>query len=244
MFPTACVYCFFCFAFLFFGASSGYSASLTIAPTRIEIPAPQPGGIITLQNNEDHPVAVQMRLFRWTHDSAGQEKLDPKPSMVAVSPPLVKIPPKARYSIRVVRLSTEPLLQEEAYRLYIDEIPTSSKNVGNQVSIAMRYNLPVIFMPSGHHHEKLIGFVEKKGGRTVLVLRNEGTRYAHISAIKLQQGTVNVDIPVQGTNTVLAHSSRTFDVSQEISRFKKGHPLTISIEHKGDKAPFQVPFSF
>ena len=104
-----------------FAASGASAASLQVAPVLLEVVAPGAAATVTLRNNGAKPIATQVRVFRWTQE-AGGERLEPTDDVVA-SPPAVELQPAQDYVARVVRVTKKPVEGEEAYRLFIDELP-------------------------------------------------------------------------------------------------------------------------
>src|ERR1051325_6493292 len=90
-------------------------ASIRVSPVLAEVRAPAGATALTLRNDNDRPIDVQIRAFGW-NQSNGVERLEPTTD-VAVSPPLTTVPAGAEYTIRVVRVSRRSLDGEESYRV-------------------------------------------------------------------------------------------------------------------------------
>ncbi|MFL5337926.1 MAG: hypothetical protein ACJ8H8_33350, partial [Geminicoccaceae bacterium] len=46
------------------------AASLSVAPTRVELGPDDPAGVVTLQNNAAEPAMVQVQTFAWPRSAA------------------------------------------------------------------------------------------------------------------------------------------------------------------------------
>src|SRR5438270_3421697 len=101
--------------------SAAHGATLQVGPALIEVLAPGAASTLTLRNNGEKPINVQVRVFRWSEEN-GQERLEATDDVIA-SPPAVTLAPKVDYVARVVRVSKQPPVGEEAYRLLVDELP-------------------------------------------------------------------------------------------------------------------------
>lgn len=102
-------------------------------------------GTISLRNEGPQPATVQIRVFRWRQDAAGRDLLESTTDVVA-SPPAATLTPGANYVVRVVRVATAPPRGEEAYRLLIDELPTTSRPPPGRVALLVRQSVPVFFV--------------------------------------------------------------------------------------------------
>src|SRR5256885_668905 len=101
--------------------SAAQAASLQVAPVSLEVRAPGAATTITLRNEGTEPLNAQIRVFRWVQ-TGSEEKLVPTDDVVA-SPPLTTLAPKTDYTVRLVRVTKQPLSGGESYRLFVDEIP-------------------------------------------------------------------------------------------------------------------------
>jgi P pilus assembly chaperone PapD len=102
---------------------------------------------VTLRNNGAKPIATQIRVFRWIQE-AGRERLEPTEDVVA-SPPAVELQPAQDYVARVVRVTKKPVEGEEAYRLFIDELPEAPQGQ-RTVNLVVRHSIPLFFDAPGN----------------------------------------------------------------------------------------------
>lgn len=125
------------------------AAVLQLAPIPIEVQAPDRAGVLTLGNRASAEATVQVRAFRWTQQG-GEDRLEPTQE-IAVSPPLAVVPAGQSLTVRVVRLAAAPPQAEEAFRIWVDELPVGREGrpPDSTLRIVMRYSLPVFFEPAG-----------------------------------------------------------------------------------------------
>lgn len=90
----------------------------------MEVLSPAAAATFTLHNEGTSPLNAQIRVFRWSQVN-GEEKLEPTTDVVA-SPPIAALAPKTDYTIRIVRVSKQPVATGETYRLFVDEIQIPS----------------------------------------------------------------------------------------------------------------------
>lgn len=106
-------------AFLLCGVPSN-ATSVRVAPTMADLLAPDSATTFNLRNEDDRPINVQIRIFRWTQDG-GKDHLAPTADVVA-SPPSQTLGVNADYVVRVVRVTKKPVSGEESYRVVVDEL--------------------------------------------------------------------------------------------------------------------------
>src|SRR4029079_18185549 len=98
---------------------------------------------LTLTNTGIKPINVQIRVFRWSQ-ADGVETLQPTKDVVA-SPPATSLTPGTDYTIRVLRIAKAPVAGEEAYRIFVDELPSPEPRNPDTVRLVLRYSIPVFF---------------------------------------------------------------------------------------------------
>ena len=131
-------------ALVAFAASAPASAgSLQVAPVLVDVAAPGAASTVTLRNEGTTPINAQIRVYRWSLVN-GKEQLEPTDDVVA-SPPSVTLSPKGQYVTRIVRVSKQPVVGEESYRLLVDQLPDLSQQRNGAVNLLVRYSIPVFF---------------------------------------------------------------------------------------------------
>jgi fimbrial chaperone protein len=115
----------------------------------------------------------------------GKDDLKPTRKVVA-SPPMATLAPKSSQSIRVVRVSKEPVAGEESYRLLIDEIidPATAPKVG--VAVQMRYSVPV-FVESAEGKPASVAVTAEMAGNSLRIKAvNSGGMFAQAADVSLE----------------------------------------------------------
>ncbi len=158
-----------------------------MAPVSIEVPAPGAAATLQLRNVGTAPLNAQIRVFRWVQKN-GQEKLEPTDDVVA-SPPITSLAPKTDYTVRLIRVTKQPITGGESYRLFVDELPDPASRRNGAVTLVLRYSIPVFFYPREATDAKLVWSVEQRGGRVYVSAANHSDRHARISALKLQDSS-------------------------------------------------------
>jgi fimbrial chaperone protein len=194
-------------------STAASAASLQVAPTTVEVPSGSNATTMSLKNSGSAPLKAQIRVFRWTYVN-GIEKLEQAKDVVA-SPPIATIKPNMDYTVRLVRLSKQPVQIEETYRVMIDEIVDPSQRRAGTVTMAFRYSVPVFFLPSAAPKGDLVWSLEKRNGRVFVSATNTGgrrIRVADLTASGPQGKPVTVAKGLAGY--VLARSSKSWVAPQ------------------------------
>lgn len=207
--------------------------------TRVEIPAGTRAGRLTLANSGDMPIAVQVRVYRWTQRD-GEDVLEPDPGVVA-SPQVAEIAAGADQLVRVVRVDGAAPAQEQAYRLVVEELPGDpAATQGSAVAVRMRYVIPVFVRAPGGAGGT--GGADSLGCRVQqasLECRNDGRRavqFGGTQIIDARGQTVELTNGLLGY--VLAGSTRRFPLEpaalaagapRQLKVFLDGAPSTLDL---------------
>jgi fimbrial chaperone protein len=165
------------------GAPAG-AGSLQVEPVLVDITAPGAASTVTVRNEDTTPINAQIRVFKWSIVN-GKEQLTPTDDVVA-SPPSVTLTPKGQYVVRIVRMSKQPVVGEESYRLLVDQLPDLSQQRNGAVNLMVRYSIPVFFGAPNKKNPTVTWSVTPNGDKVTLTARNSGERRMRISALTLR----------------------------------------------------------
>ena len=133
------------------------------------------------------PINAQIRVFKWSIVN-GKEQLNPTDDVVA-SPPSVTLTPRGQYVVRIVRMSKQPVVGEESYRLLVDQLPDLSQQRNGAVNLMVRYSIPVFFGAANKKSPTVAWSVAPNGDKITLTARNSGDRRLRISALSLRDAS-------------------------------------------------------
>jgi fimbrial chaperone protein len=192
-------------------AGTAQAAVFQVSPVTIDVQSGGGAAVMTLTNGSDVPIVLQVRTFRWSQ-ADGKDVLDPTADIIA-SPPIIKLAPGASHIVRVVRPSETRATGEEAYRLWIDQVPDPQNQPG-QVKLYLRESIPVFFSGSAVTTHDLRWTLERKGPAWTIAARNLGTRRERISALEIKDAAGVTLYRQEGlVGYVLAGSSMRWPVS-------------------------------
>lgn len=184
------------------GIGQARAGAISVMPVRVDVAVDRRFCSLTLGNDADRPVTVQVRGFAWTRDETGADILTPDPGFV-VNPGIATIAPHAS---RLVRCSLPPTDSanpaERQWRLVVDELPDPNFSAPGVVQTLLRISVPV-FRADASAKPRFTASLDKG----VLRLANIGT--AHVKVLSVVLEGSGPAVPLDGTFYLLAGGSRT-----------------------------------
>ena len=160
------------------------AAQLHVEPVLLELSAPVAAGVLTLRNDDDIAAVVQTRVVRWSQ-SNGNDVLEPATDVVA-SPPMVTLAPRTDYVVRVVRVSKQPVGDEESYRVIVDQLPNAAGQQNRSVNVLIRQSIPVFFRARDVRPANVSWTFRREANKLVLTATNAGSEHLRIAALRLR----------------------------------------------------------
>ncbi|SOD57506.1 fimbrial biogenesis chaperone [Pseudoxanthomonas wuyuanensis] len=123
------------------------ASGLQVSPTTLTLPAERNADGLWLSNTGNSVLRAQLRVYRWTQENA-EEKLEPTRDL-AISPPMLELPPGERQLVRLIRLGAPPQEAETSYRVIVDELPPAAAPNSSGLQFVLRYSIPVFLSSAG-----------------------------------------------------------------------------------------------
>ena len=219
------------------GITTSQAAALRVEPVLVEVFAPGAASTLTLRNDDNSEVTIQIRVFKWSQAN-GKEMLEPTADVVA-SPPAVKLAPRTDYVARIVRTTKQPIQVEESYRILVDQLPRTQGKLPHQVNLLIRQSIPVFFDPRQDMQAAVTWSLAYDGPRLVVTAQNSGQRRLRISALTLRDDagrTISFGGGLVGY--VLSHSAMSWIAPGQAHGF--GAKGSIVVSAQGDTGPIHV----
>jgi fimbrial chaperone protein len=208
--------------------------ALRIEPVLLEVYAPNAAATLTLRNEGDADVSMQIRVFKWTQVN-GVETLQPSTEVVA-SPPLTTLPSKSDYVARIVRLSRQPLHGEESFRILVDQLPRSDGKSARQVNLVIRQSIPVFFSQKPEASAAVTWSLARDGAQLRLVAQNRGDRRMRLAGVKLRDaGGRMISLGNGLVGYVLSGATMSWTLADPSRRFGSAGPVQLDLQT--DKGP-------
>jgi fimbrial chaperone protein len=117
------------------------ASTFSISPTRLELSAARSTAILTVRNEGDDPVVVQVRPVAWSQVAERDQLADTRE--ILVTPPIFTLQPKGEQVLRVALLRKPDVSRELDYRVVLDEVLPEKPVDATALRLALRITLPV-----------------------------------------------------------------------------------------------------
>jgi fimbrial chaperone protein len=208
-----------------------YGASLEVAPTKLVVDG-KGATTLTLANRGAEPIIVQIEGFSW-EQAGGEDVLKPSKD-VLVSPPMARIAPGGKQTVRVmVKPGGEPG-KERTYRILASELPDPVTNDPRTIRVLLQFNIPVFASVHANAAPQVAWDASAGANGLALSARNLGA--AHVKFTKLElisPSGKRMAIKSKGIPYVLAGATRNWTIG---GAFGAGEKLIIEALADGSNA--------
>jgi fimbrial chaperone protein len=201
----------------------------SVTPVRIYMQPRDRAVAITLTNEGDTDVALQADINVWTQKSDGSDELVLTEDLI-LSPPIIKLAPKARQVVRLALLKPADASRQLTYRMIVREVPeaTAASNTSIDVPIALALSLPVFITPPVARRDVSCNASRAPAQALVATCANTGTAYAQIREVTFKRGD-QLLARLEGGAYILPGASR---------------PLTVNASQPVAPGPVQMTVTF
>lgn len=123
------------------------AGALRVTPVRVDIAPDRQFCALTIANDGEGPVSVQVRGYGWSKDADGTDRLDPATGP-RVNPSILTLARGASGLVRCSVAAPDNASREEAWRLIVEELPDLSEPLpAGGVRALLRLSIPVFRTP-------------------------------------------------------------------------------------------------
>lgn len=168
---------------------SSLAVNFSISPIRVFFDDTQKTNILTIKNESDESVTLQLKAVEWGQDEAARSVYSPTRDIIFF-PKIVSV--KANQK-KIVRLGVgTPYSEfEKTYRLFIEEIPEPDKSDSTAVKIVMKIGVPVFISPLKDEVSGNIETASLAESNLSLKVKNEGNTHFTIRSIKVAGNNIS-----------------------------------------------------
>jgi fimbrial chaperone protein len=197
------------------------AAQFTITPVRIFMTPKDRAVAVTVTNDSDEEVVMQADLYARKQRPDGSDDLQLTEDLI-LTPPILKLAPRARQVVRLARLSPTPEGVQQTYRLVMREVPEARPSNQMQLQVALAFSLPVFISPPGVKRDLQCALERASADVARAVCSNGGNAYAQIRALEVfdARGTKVAARDVGGY--LLPSVRRSFDLAGAAGRIPAG----------------------
>jgi fimbrial chaperone protein len=227
--------------FLLLSPAPARSGEWRVSPVRLELGRNAKSGVVTVFNESDEPLQVQIRAFEWTQDAEGRDRYTKTEDLLFFPRMMIFAEKEERILRAGIRVPAAK--KEKAYRLYLEEIPGPRKDEGVNVAIAIRIGVPVFVKPLKEEPKGEIGMMGMAKGVLTIPVRNAGNVHFIIRSTTVTgenakgEKVFSRDI---GGWYLLADASRLYatEIPEDVCR----DLVKIEVEAKTDRFSFSGGF--
>ena len=174
----AVIYILFCLILL---PSIAIAGEFRVTPIRLDFNRGTKSGVITIINEGEEKLNVQMKAFEWIQDSEGKDQYT-ETNDIIFFPRIMSIEKNEEKILRAgIRIPATT--KEKTYRLFIEEIPGPKKAEGVNVAIAIRFGVPIFVKPLKEEMKGEIEKLELSKGVLNALIQNRGNTHFIINSI-------------------------------------------------------------
>lgn len=213
---------FFCVAYLV----SVQAHALRMSPFKTEIVPVYDNGtqVFRIENNHAEATAVQVGVYTWDMNEAGEEKNERVEDLFVVFPAQIVLEPHEAKSVRVQWVGDTDIKHEIPFRLLVEEMPVVLKSTVRSkaaVKFMVRFLAGLYVTPERGSSKVEVVKVEKKGDGLRVHLTNQGVKHSIIKEPEItlfSEGGQKVRLvgellkKIEGEN-IHAGKNRYFDIA-------------------------------
>jgi fimbrial chaperone protein len=174
-------------------ALAAWSATLqagefTINPLRVNLDRTTRASEVSVRNDDIVPLRMQVEAMTWHQDGQGKDQYEASEGLLYF-PRAMEIPPGES---RIVRLGVRaaPVTSEEAYRLFIEELPPppgtgAAPSQGTSLRIFLRVGVAVFVAPAQSKRSGEITRLDLSGGVAEWTVANTGNAHFRTDKVEL-----------------------------------------------------------
>jgi fimbrial chaperone protein len=155
-----------------------------VSPIRLDLGRDAKSGAVTIANDSNDRLQVQMKAFEWTQDAEGKDRYV-ETGEILFFPRLMILEGKEEKILRA-GIRVPAAAKEKTYRLFIEEIPGPRKAEGVNVAVAIRFGVPIFVKPLKEEVRGEVGAMTMSAGALLIPVNNTGNVHFVVQSIFLR----------------------------------------------------------
>lgn len=161
------------------------ASNFEVSPIRVDLTADAPVATVRVLNLGSEPVIIHQSLVSWTQVD-GENVYVPTDSVIS-SPPIFTLPGGESQVVRIGLVATTDSSVEQAYRAFLQEVPSQPTDDGQTVQIALRIGIPVFVAPATAATPALDWALEDRGSDGLwLTVVNKGNVHVLVNDVRIE----------------------------------------------------------
>lgn len=220
---------------------NAHGGQFTVTPVRIYMQPRDRAVAITVTNDGDTELVMQADLYEWAQKPDGTDDLKLTEELF-LSPPILKLAPKAKQVVRLARAHPTPGKEQLTYRLVVREVPEAVPAEKNNVQLqfALAFSLPIFVTPPGVKGQLGCSAARTSGDAVSVTCENTGSAYVYPHEFVLTDAAGQTLATRDTGSYLLPGIKRSFEVKRPNARIPGGNAkLTVTLDD-GSKQTFGV----
>ena len=221
-------------------SAPSWAGFFTVTPVRIFMSPRDRAIAVTVTNDGDEELVMQADVFAWTQKPGGEDELVLSEDLI-LSPPILKLAPKARQVVRLAMVSVPKSDRQITYRMIVREVPEARQGGKDvQLQVALAFSLPIFITPPSAKRQ-LDCAAQKLGADTLRVsCENHGAVYAMPREFAVSSPSGQRLAARETGGYILPGVTRTFDVKKADGPFPAGVLKIAVILDDGSAQAYEV----
>jgi fimbrial chaperone protein len=162
------------------------AGEFVINPLRVTLDRATRSSEILVRNDDQMPLRMQVQAMSWTQNADGVDQYENSDALLYF-PRTMEIPPGES---RIVRVGVRgaPVSREEAYRLFIEELPPAGSEAdaqGTSLRVFLRVGVAVFVTPAQPERKAEISRMEMIGRQVEWAVVNTGNVHVRADQVEL-----------------------------------------------------------
>jgi fimbrial chaperone protein len=171
---------------LFLTSHTAAASNFNITPINIFLDPQTKIEKLTVTNNGEDDLTVQLKAFRWTQDEKGQELYEDTKDII-LSPKIATLKKDEEKIIRVgTHLKSD--LSEKTYRIFVEEIPNADREElkGTTIQMYLKIGVPLFLSPIKKDQKGAIETITLQKGKAAIKIKNKGNQHLIVNNIQVR----------------------------------------------------------
>jgi fimbrial chaperone protein len=212
-----------------------------ISPTRLDLDRENKNGELTVRNEGDEKVNLQIKAVEWTQDQEGKDRYNDTAELLFF-PKMLNL---VKNDDKIIRtgVPSVPVSREKTFRLMVQEIPSPRKTATPTVAIALKFSVPIFVKPLREDLKGEVDKIELSQGTLSVLVKNSGNSHFRIATIgvsgKSTTGEPTFSRTVDGWY-LLSGASRSYTIPLPAAECAKSSLLEVLV--KADRLNLEKTF--
>lgn len=218
------------------------ASSFSVAPIRVELDKSHRTGVLTLHNDSDTSVVVQVTTVAWTQDADGGDDHYEETRDVLATPPVFEVAAHGEQIVRVALRRDADSTTELPYRVYFEEVPQARTTTFNGLNVALRIGLPVFVAPVAAAQPD-VQWTAAWAADGTLKVEAENRGHAHLQVAEFDVDFDGAKAHVGGSRYLLPGTRTHWNVTAPAGASHTGNPHLKGAGDHGEFSAELVPTS-